>query len=245
MEIIFTKLVDFDYVKTPELASLHVPEWYKKIDSYTGGEKIPNGMGQTTATIKRCMPVFDAFSSGYIIFSDIDVFVTLKKFDINGNLLLENSKEPTHYTKQYFEWPSETPISFHTNNQIVGHPLDQGNDAPKWTNSWGIKTPKGYSTMFVQPMHRESVFTILPGIVDTDKYNAPVNFPFVMNDQNWQGLIPAGTPIAQVIPIKREKWKSRIGNKKEKMSIINDMHTLNTKIFDKYKTTFRTPKEYK
>lgn len=245
MEIIFTKLVDFDYVKEPQPASLHIPEWYKNIDSYMGGKKVPNGIGQTTATIKRCMPVFDAITSGYIIFSDIDVFVTLKKFDINGNVLPENSEETTHYTKQYFEWPSGEPISFHVNAQVAGHPLDHGNDFPKWNNSWGIKTPKGYSAMFIQPMHHESVFTILPAVVDTDKYNIPINFPFVMNDKNWEGLIPAGTPIAQIIPIKRETWKSKIGNKKEKISIINDTNTLNTKIFDKYKTTFRTSKEYK
>ena len=53
-------------------------------------------------------------------------------------------------------------------------------------------------------MHRESVFTIMDGIVDTDSYNALVNFPFFLNDWSYEGLIPAGTPMAQVIPFKRE-----------------------------------------
>jgi hypothetical protein len=99
--------------------------------------------------------------------------------------------------------------------------------------------------MFIQPMHRESVFTILPGIVDTDIYSVPVNFPFVVNDPNFEGLIPKGTPIAQVIPIKRDAWKMEFGGQEELDEQANITTKLQTKFFDRYKTMFWSRKEYK
>ena len=101
------------------------------------------------------------------------------------------------------------------------------------------------SCLFVQPFHRESKFTIFPGIVDTDTYSAQVNFPFVMNDNQWEGLIPAGTPIAQVIPFKRDSFKMELGNQiniQESKSITSK---LRTRFFDSYKNQFWQRKEYK
>jgi hypothetical protein len=112
-------------------------------------------------------------------------------------------------------------------------------------NHWAIKTPKGYSTMFIQPMHRESPFTILPGIVDTDTYTAPINFPFIINDLKFEGLIPKGTPIAQVIPFKRDSWSIKFGGEKEIKELEQVKENLATKFFDKYKSMFRSNKEYK
>jgi hypothetical protein len=89
------------------------------------------------------------------------------------------------------------------------------------------------------------VFTILPGIVDTDEYYAPINFPMVINDPNFEGLIPKGTPIAQVIPFKRESWKMEIGGEKELAEQEKVGQKLLTKFFDRYKTMFRANKEYK
>ena len=65
------------------------------------------------------------------------------------------------------------------------HPLANDTDFPKWVNPYVIKTPPGYSVLITQPFHRESVFTILPGIVDTDKYKSQVHFPFVLKDNKW------------------------------------------------------------
>jgi hypothetical protein len=129
--------------------------------------------------------------------------------------------------------------------QAPTHPAKNKHAYPKWANYWAIRTPKGYSTMFIQPMHRESVFTILPGIVDTDEYYSPVLFPFVVNDPEFEGLIPKGTPIAQVIPFKRESWTMQFGGDKERKEQAKITAILDTKFFDRYKTMFRKNKEYK
>jgi len=226
--IIFTNTNNIPIEYAPKPASKFIPEWYKNLESYMDNKKQPNGEGKTTATAKRCMPVFDAITAGYIIVSPADVFVK----QING--------EP------HYEWSNFGLINFHPKWQAPEHPNRNGHESyPKWTNPWGIKTPNGYSTMFVQPFHRESVFTILPGVVDTDTYTAPVNFPFVLNDINFEGLIPAGTPIAQVIPFKREVWEMKLGAEKEYVEQIKVTNKLQTRFFDRYKTLFRASKEYK
>jgi hypothetical protein len=51
----------------------------------------------------------------------------------------------------------------------------------------------------------------LPGVVDTDNLLTEINPPFRMKN-GWTGVIPAGTPIAQIIPFKRENWKYSIEN---------------------------------
>lgn len=226
MKIIFTNITGAD-LEQPKPASRLVPEWYKNTSSYVNGERKPRGDGGTSATVKRCMPVFDAIVAGYIIESPADVFVSIK----DGG--------------QWFEWSDFGLISFHPIEQAPGHPARKPFPYPKWNNPWSITTPKGYSTLFVQPFHRESVFTILPGIVDTDQYTPPVNFPFVINDPTFEGFIPKGTPIAQVIPFKRDSWAMSLGNKKQLQEQSKITKKLQSKFFDRYKTMFWSKKEYK
>ena len=94
-------------------------------------------------------------------------------------------------------------------------------------------------------MHHDLPFTIFPGIVDTDTYYAPVNIPFTMNDQKFEGLIPKGTPIVQVLPFKRESWKKSFGGDFEKNNIKQISYSIKSKFFDSYKTMFRSKKQYK
>lgn len=235
MKIIFTDTTggNIPEVYKPIPANQSIPEWYKKIDSYVGAHKSTNNGGITQGTIKKCMPVFDMITAGYLILLPSDIL-------IKQELLEDGTKRP------FYEWPQFNLIEFHSIEQAPTHPdRNNHNVYPKFINPWSIKTTKGYSTLFIQPTHRDSIFTILPGIVDTDTYTAPINFPFVLNDIDYEGIIPAGTPIAQVIPIKRDMWEMNIGDEKDyieqqKVSILN-----RSKIFDSYKTLFRIKKEYK
>lgn len=226
MKIIFTNTSGAE-IEQPKPASKLVPDWYKNTQSYINEERKPTGAGATSATIKRCMPVFDAITAGYIIESPADVFVSIK----DGG--------------QWFEWSDFGLINFHPIEQAPEHPDKKPFSYPKWVNPWSITTPKGYSTLFVQLFHRESVFTILPGVVDTDQYTPPVNFPFVISDPAFEGLIPKGTPIAQVIPFKRDSWAMELGDKKDLEAQAKVGKKLQSKFFDRYKSMFWTKKEYK
>jgi hypothetical protein len=245
--IIFTDLFNVSKEFYPKPASLVVPEWYKDMPSYITDDEIkkPFKNGATSASIKRCMPVFDAITSGYILTTYVDLYVSQVPFiyiEKDGSETASESETVPQYT-----WPSFKPIDFHPIVQAPNHPNRNGlkSEYPKWMNPWSIKTEPGYSTLFVQPFHRESIFTILPGVVDTDQYSAAVNFPFVLNDWGFEGMIPAGTPMAQVIPFKRESWKMSLGSSKE----VEEDREVNTNVrsrfFDSYKSFYRQKKEYK
>lgn len=258
-KIVFTNIFGLSDLYPPEPSIKNIPQWYKDVDAYIGNKKIPNGNGTTTGTIKKCMPVFDSISAGYIIKTPVDVFVSQKTPEYTDKKHFEKTGEDIFLSEEeikeknlpetitHYEWANFGIIQFHPIEQAPNHPNRNGHylSYPKWVNPWSIKTPKGYSTIFVQPWHRESIFTIFPGIVDTDSYVAPVNFPFVLNDSKWEGLIPAGTPIAQVIPFKRDEWQMKLGDQEDLINTSKVTAKLRTRFFDSYKNQFRAFKEYR
>ncbi len=224
--ITFTHSDGFDFFP-PTPAIKTIPNWYKDTPEYMFDKKIVID-AKPPSTIKKCIPVLDAMTAGYILYTQVDVQVTQ----------VDN--------KPYYQWSSQSAIDFHPVEQAPLHPNKNHAPYPKWINPYGIKTPKGYSTLFLPPLHNPNgIFTILPGLVDTDSYFASVNFPFVLNDVNWEGMIPAGTPMAQVIPIKRDIWKMQIGSIKELKEQNLIMAKLRTMWFNSYKKQFWTRKEYK
>ena len=78
-------------------------------------------------------------------------------------------------------------------------------------NPWKIKTPKGYSCLFVPPLNNsDDRFSIIPGIVDTDTFPSEINFPIIINGDKYPVLettIKKGTPYVQIIPFKRDSGK--------------------------------------
>jgi hypothetical protein len=134
----------------------------------------------------------------------------------------------------------------HGKNQISPEMIPAGfSDQPfKFKNNWSIKTPKGYSALFVHPLNRGDLpFYTLSGFVDTDDYNTPVNFPFLIR-ADFEGIIPKGTPIAQVIPIKRESWTHEVNNYDPKFTIEKEAK-LNSTIYRAYKNLFWKRKDYR
>jgi hypothetical protein len=70
--------------------------------------------------------------------------------------------------------------------------------------------PDGYSAIVMHPLNRVDLpFITMSGIVDFDKsIHAPIgNIPFFIK-KGFEGTIPAGTPMFQIIPFKREDWNS-------------------------------------
>jgi hypothetical protein len=235
MNIIFTSSIIDPSLPEPIPASKKIPEWYKSISRYIEGNKKPSPAdGGTNGTIKTCMPVLDAITSGYLILSSADIYI-------------EKEEEG-----RFYNWADHNLISFHGQRQVTGYPnLEKKvgmESVPKFNNPWIVKTPKGYSCLFVTPFHHDLPFTILPGIVDTDTYFNAVNFPFML-DPDFEGLIPKGTPIAQVIPFRREDWNMSIkmlaDSKKFQKEWLRVTKELSTHFFDKYKKIFWSSKSYK
>jgi hypothetical protein len=208
-----------------------LPEWYKKMKTYTGNENKIQVSGSTSnLTIKKCRPFFDAISSGYYITLPVDVLVD------------RESKSAL------FTWKTEfVAIAEHNKEQIPGMPIDPAfyNVAFKWINLKTIETPKGYSTLFCHPMGRLDLpFYTLPGIVDTDFYKYPVSFPFFIK-KDFSGIIKRGTPIAQVIPIKRDYWQMKKRKNLGELEKNNKLEKAHSFISNFYNKNFWQKKYYR
>jgi len=227
MDITFTNLSNIEIVEKPVPSSALLPDWYKNTESYIGGEKKVVNLA-TNGTIKKSMPVFDALTAGYLLVTYCDIMVT----QVDG--------------KPYFEWTLGDAVQFHGAAQLKKYPgvTDDIIAVPKMDNPWGVKTPKGYSCLFIPPVHRDTPIKILEGYVDTDTYVAPVQFPFMV-EEGFEGDIPAGTPIAQVIPFKRDSFRMVIGGIKDRTFIAETNKRLRSVWINGYRNFFRKEKSYK
>jgi hypothetical protein len=196
-QIEFHLIHDFpDHIIVPPLpAKRTLPNWFKGMPGEHDGDQ----------TVKRCVPFLDAMSVGYTLLTHIDV---LLKQDTNGNLALRFTDEK--HQQLINRWP---PIETHPMRQIVGSPFESLTIL-KYMNPWVIKTPKEYSLLFLPPINRfESSIIPLVGLVDTDLYKNVVNIPFIHTELTAGGpevFIPAGTPMCQLVPVRRDEWTSRV-----------------------------------
>jgi hypothetical protein len=225
-----SKAIDDAY--KPQPARKDLPSWYRDQEAFMGGKKgLMRDANTGNATIKRCVPVLDMLMSGYILYTPVDIWVS--------------NNERGEYG---FNWKGYEVIGDHDKAQLKNHPyIDSSpNKLPKIVNPWSITTEPGYSCMFINPPHRESVFRIFEGIVDTDTYNIPVNLPFVFNDPLFQGLIPAGTPMALVIPFKRDSFECVVETLNESNAdrIDKQNTTMISHYYDTYRRLFWAGKDY-
>ena len=149
----------------------------------------------------RCPPFVDAMTSGYLIPLICDVVVE------GGQFFWDIDLPPS----QSIAFP-RSPLGFHDPSQVSDTPLfDADRFLIKFHNLWTIEAPEGYALFFTHPVNRFDLpFTTLSGLVDCDRYHENwVHFPAHWHDMNFNGVLPRGTPIAQCIPVKREKWTAR------------------------------------
>lgn len=196
-QIEFHLIHDFpNHIIVPPLpAKRTLPTWFKDMPSEHENDQ----------TVKRCVPFLDAMGVGYTMLTHIDVAL---RQDDSGAIKL---RYLDHEHEQLInKWP---PIETHPMRQVVGSPFDSFTIL-KYMSPWVIKTPKEYSLLFLPPINRlESAIIPLVGLVDTDLYKNVVNIPFIHTALEKGGseiFIAAGTPICQIVPIRRDEWTSRV-----------------------------------
>lgn len=215
---------DWEVIPVPYPARKLMPDWYKHLPAKIGKmDKLNN------STIRRCAPFLDAMSVGWIIPLAADVEI-ITNADASG---------------VDYKW------SFHK-SMVENHSAEQLNapNAPKhptspkpplkFMNYWYIKMPPGYSALFVPPLNRpDARFQCISGLVD-DTYMGNgaierINFPFTFNVPNYTGLIKAGTPLVQMIPIKRDEVL-----KSSRDTIINKMSAKDLQLLEKTRARRRS-----
>ena len=207
----------------PKPANRFIPDEYKKLERFAKNNF-------HNPTLKTCVPFLDAMTAGYIIPFDQDYVIDP----------VENDFAVTPANKE------QSDFGFHAQTQLPEEwRKTTGGNAGKFINKWLIKTPPGYSCLFIKPLNRmETRFNIISGVVDTDNYVETINFPFILNKRDEQFLIKKGDPMVQVIPFKRDSFKMWSGFYVEKQhSKVKNM--LSSKWMDRYKKMFWHKKTFK
>jgi hypothetical protein len=187
---------------SPQPAVKHIPEWYKSLSKFERSNNEitlspTNNLGTDGAQVstKMCMPFFDATTAGYLYLLEDDLHVSL-----------DESGKPS------LSWGGDVMLV--DKRPIIDivvpdncHPIHYG-----WRMNWYYETPPGYSVLITHPMNRYDLpFYVQSGIVESDIWGLPVFIAFFLK-RNFQGTIPKGTPIMQIIPFKRDSWESEVIN---------------------------------
>jgi hypothetical protein len=210
--------------KPPVPAKSEIPNWYKNAERHYYDKH-----GLKYDGLKVCIPFLDAMISGYMLVTPVDVEVTLD----------EEGRSKLSWEETGFPVLTERlGLTGHTIPRPAGH----AHNHLAWNCQWGWKVPPGYSALLTHPINRFDLpFTTMSGIVDSEEFTGWGNVPFFIRE-GWTGIIPAGTPIAQLIPIKRDKWVSvqdytETDNQVERSSTLRSTTGV-------YKKRWRKPKEY-
>ena len=208
-----------------------LPKWIASTPSYIGGKRSVDVYNDPTSTVKKCLPVMDSITAGYHIPLHSDVWV-------------ENEQDDPNTINIRWSFESIQVVDIQKQEQMGSYPIPDGYypTAFKWINPWIIKTPPGWSCLFTHPLHSDNVpFKCMTSIVDTDKFPLPVNFVFFLK-KKFSGLIEKETPIIQVIPFKRNDFKSEFSY--DHVFLKQQWEKAHSVFFDRYKRFFRSQKKY-
>ncbi|RWO11442.1 MAG: hypothetical protein EOS08_30765 [Mesorhizobium sp.] len=177
---------DHGVIAPPVAAKTVLPDWFRKLPPVDAQQASATNNG---LTVKRCMPFLDAMTTGWILPLAATVRLEIK----DGGSAVDAGWE--------FD---RVMVSNHGAHQVAGNPKEPAPPC-KFHNSWSIRTPPGWSCLFLPPLNRPAQpFECVAGIVDTDTYAAHIHFPFFATAPDGLYVIEKGTPLVQVIPFRRE-----------------------------------------
>lgn len=200
IKFVATSEYGFEVALRPIPASQAIPDWWKKMPPYMPSVfseegkvfNVENGLGNNSP--KKCVPMLDAITSGYVLPLWADVQI-----------------DSINYEVPRFTWKTrEAVFETHVSVDKVGlqYPENYSPMAFKYLNPWKVVTPKGYSILVTHPFGYSDVpLRALDAVIDSDKSSIEL-VPPVWVKKGFRGTIEKGTPIAQIIPFKRESWES-------------------------------------
>jgi hypothetical protein len=177
---------DHGVIAEPRPAKAVLPDWFRKLPPVA---KEQLGTANNGLTVKRCMPFFDAMATGWIL-------------PLAATVRLE-VKDEGRVVNAGWEF-DRVMVSNHGAHQVAGNPHEPAPPC-KFHNYWSIRTPPGWSCLFVPPLNRPpEPFECIAGVVDTDRYCSEIHFPFFATAPDGLYTVEKGTPLVQVIPFRRD-----------------------------------------
>jgi len=190
---------EFETQLKPYPAVKQLPDWFTKAlpyysnnGTYPDDNKLHFRNRVANATFKKCVPLLDSLSAGYIIPLWSDVMVE------------QDNGFPGVY------WKNKIDIfSLHgPPSREIPAPAGYDQVVYKYINCWIPQTPKGYSCLITSPLgYNDLPFKAVPAIVDTDSSTLELVFPMWIKT-GFEGIVEKGTPMVQIIPFKRDDWDS-------------------------------------
>jgi hypothetical protein len=185
-------------IEPPQPGKSTIPQWFKDMPGFNPARDplmFDNEGTLVNKHLKMCMPFIDAITGGFVQKTWCDIYIkpgdnrtATYNWAHNPAPLGDRGKCNVPISDKYY------PLEFH------------------WIVPWIPKLPDGYSLLITHPHNRLDLpFTTLSGIIDADKFHHVGfgQYPFYI-DHNFEGIIPFGTPMFQMIPFKRDDWKSTI-----------------------------------
>jgi len=216
--------------QSPKPAKNYIPEWYKSQPTFNPKKPEFNDQGVVTSKgIKMCMPFLDSLVSGYIQSTWTDIWI-------------DNDEKGVRFT-----YASAPQIIDARKESFVPSDKSYHDLEFVWKMHWSFKLPIGYSILLTHPLNRIDLpFTTLSGVIDNQgtTYAATDggNLPFYLK-KDFKGLIPAGTPMYQIIPFKRENWTSS-AMKYNKEDYVKNAAKTAKKFWGVYKENYWNRKSY-
>lgn len=226
---------DWQIFPKPYPASENIPDWWKVEKPYIVSQENPTGgkiilqNGVANASFKKCTPMLDAITSGYIVplWADVQVRQTQEGPSVLWRTI-----------RDVFQTHGETAKG-------VEPPVGYSNNVFKYLNTWIPQTPKGYSVLITAPFgHRNLPFHAIPGIIDSDGSTLDIIPPMWLKE-NFEGIIEKGTPMFQITPFKRESWEAKFDYFKGDEFMITQEKNFNSTIVNHYIKNVWSKKSYK
>ena len=189
---------EFEIQLKPYPAVKQLPKWFVDAKPYSHRPGEPND-GKlhfrdrtANATYKKCVPLLDSLSAGYLIPLWADVMIE------------QGDGFPEIYWKTI-----DSVFSLHGQpSREIPAPAGYDQVVYKYLNCWIPQTPKGYSCLITSPLGYNNLpFKAVPAIVDTDSSTLELVFPMWVKT-GFEGIVEKGTPMVQIIPFKRDDWDS-------------------------------------
>ena len=182
----------------PYPAVKQIPKWFTDMKPYEDLPDWPND-GKLhfrgthgNLTFKKCVPMLDTLTSGYIIPLWADAMVE----QVNG------------FPEVYWKTTNNLFSLHGPASRTIPAPEGYAKIVYKYLNCWIPQTPKGYSCLIVSPFgYNDLPFHAVPAIVDTDRSTLELVFPMWIK-AGFEGIVEKGTPMIQIIPFKRDDWDS-------------------------------------
>jgi hypothetical protein len=193
-----TSKTEFEVHLKPYPAVKQLPKWFTQASPYFGDNAYPDD-GKlhfrnriANATFKKCVPLLDGISAGYLIPLWADVMV----------------EQDNGFPKIYWKTITDVFALHGSPSREIPAPAGYDQVVYKYLNCWIPQTPKGYSCLITSPLgYNDLPFKAVPAIVDTDSSTLELVFPMWVKT-GFEGIVEKGTPLIQVIPFKRDDWES-------------------------------------